>query len=127
MIKYQQTKTSIQTEARFPAITLFERGDWTSQANLVTNKTVCFLDWVDRESPDCNQLSPEQMVPGQACNCNDSWSTTTTDFTWQHKNYQYLSFMPASNLVSRVPNYTMLLQAFFTCILLQPYCRRFLS
>ena len=83
----------------------------------MTNKTVCFLDWVDRESPDCSQLSLEQMVPGQACNCNDSWSKTTTDLTWQHKNYQYLSFMPASNLISRVPNYTVLLQAFFTCIL----------
>lgn len=83
----------------------------------MTNKTVCFLDWVDQKSPDCNQLGPEQMVPGQACNCNDSWSKATTDFTWQHKNYQYISFTPASNLISRVPNYTVLLQAFFTCML----------
>ena len=104
-----------QAQAQFPAITLFQRQQWTSQAHLLAGKSKCFLDWYDDNAPMCNSLSTEQITPGQACNCNDSWSVFIVYITWQRVSYRSLSFMTAANLIASEPSYLMKLQAFFTC------------
>ena len=107
-----------QTQAAFPSVALFQRQDWSSQADLIPLQK-CFLGWLidsPKDEPPCNSLPPSAMVPGKSCNCTDSWSHEIIEnFEWQHTNYRCVSFTPSTALVSGVPTYSMTLQAFFNC------------
>ena len=64
----------------------------------------------------CDSLPAISLVPGQSCNCSDSWlHEVVEDFEWQNTSYRYLEFTPAENLVATVPTYEMTLQAFYDC------------
>ena len=64
----------------------------------------------------CKDLPQQALVPGQACNCTENWSSPVIeDFVWQNIAYRYLSFTPSEALISSIPTYIMTLQVFFNC------------
>lgn len=115
----QHFDISIQTEARFPAVTLLQRLDWDAQAQILpVNYTKCFLGWLEATgtTPLCKDLPQKALVPGQACSCSENWAShVVEDFTWHNIAYRYLSFTPSAALISGVPTYIMALQVFFDC------------
>ena len=76
----------------------------------------CFLGWLKEDAVFCDDLPPEQLIPGQSCNCKAGWTNDVIEgFRWQNTTYRYLSWRPTPKLIDRVPTYLMTLQAFFTC------------
>ena len=119
MLSSEISDTPVQTEARFPAVTLFQRLDWSSQAQILpVSYAKCFLGWLEATgtTPMCKDLSQQALVPGQACNCSEDWSSPVVeDFVWQKIVYRYLSFTPSAALIASTPTYIMTLQVFFNC------------
>ena len=100
-------------------MTLFQRLDWSAQAHILpVDYAKCFLGWLEATgmTPMCKDLPPKALVPGQACNCSEDWSSPVVeDFAWQNIAYRYLSFAPSTALISSTPTYIMTLQVFFNC------------
>ncbi|KAK4191329.1 hypothetical protein QBC35DRAFT_487939 [Podospora australis] len=95
----------------FPSLTLFQRSDWTSQANLdVSARPKCFLGWHNEKAPSCDNIT----IPGVACQCTDQWDDDVRDFEWQNTSYRALSLISSKSMVSPIPTYQMIAQAFFT-------------
>ncbi|KAM0800056.1 hypothetical protein BDR22DRAFT_259890 [Usnea florida] len=115
--KMLEVSQDIVPEARFPAVTLFQRLDWSAQAHILpVDYAKCFLGWLEATgmTPMCKDLPPKALVPGQACNCSEDWSSPVVeDFAWQNIAYRYLSFTPSTALISSTPTYIMTLQVFF--------------
>ncbi|KAL8718704.1 MAG: hypothetical protein Q9181_008165, partial [Wetmoreana brouardii] len=102
-------------EVQFPAIALFQNSNWTSQATLRPKSQKCFLGWLKEDAVFCDDLTPEQLIPGQSCNCKAGWTNDVIEgFEWQNTTYRYVSWRPTPKLIDRVPTYLMTLQAFFT-------------
>ena len=100
----------------FPAVTIFQRSDWKSQAKLLNDSKKCFVGWIDDKAPMCNQVNVEHLGADQTCNCNNSWSPDVGDFfSWQGSDYHYMSLFPSSDLIVYRPTNIMILQAFFNC------------
>ncbi|OBT53607.1 hypothetical protein VE04_05157 [Pseudogymnoascus sp. 24MN13] len=96
----------------FPSLTLFQRADWTSQANLdVSVPGKCFLGWYDESAPDCSDVEPG-VTP---CQCAGSWDEKVTDFQWHNTSYRALTLTSNSSMMSKVPTTQMIAQAFFNC------------
>ena len=119
MLSREISDTPVQTEARFPAVTLFQRLDWSSQAQILpVSYAKCFLGWLEATgtTPMCKDLSQQALAPGQACNCSEDWSSPVVeDFVWQKIVYRDLSFTPSAALIASTPTYIMTLQVFFNC------------
>lgn len=100
-------------------MTLFQRVDWSAQAHILpVDYAKCFLGWLEATgmTPMCKDLPQKALVPGQACNCSEDWSSPVVeDFAWQNIAYRYLSFTPSAALMSSTPTYIMTLQIFFDC------------
>lgn len=96
----------------FPSLTLFQRADWTSQANLdVSVPGKCFLGWYDETAPDCSDVEPGTTP----CQCPGSWDQKVTDFQWHNTTYRSLTLTSTSSMLSTVPTTQMIAQAFFNC------------
>ncbi|KAL2052005.1 hypothetical protein ABVK25_007697 [Lepraria finkii] len=105
----------IVDEVQFPALALFQNSNWTSQANIRSKSMKCFLGWLKEDAVLCDDLPPEQLIPGQSCNCKAGWTNDVIEgFHWQNTTYRYLSWRPTPKLIDRVPAFLMTLQAFFT-------------
>ena len=100
-------------------MTFFQRLDWSAQAHILpVDYAKCFLGWLEATNmtPMCKDLPQKALVPGQACNCTEDWSSPVVeDFVWQNIAYRYLSFTPSTALISSMPTYIMTLQIFFDC------------
>jgi hypothetical protein len=106
------TLTSYQDSVHFPSLTLFQRADWTSQANLdVSVPGKCFLGWYNESAPDCNDVDPG-VTP---CQCSGSWDDKVLDFQWHNANYRALTLTSNASMLSKVPSTQMIAQAFFNC------------
>ena len=109
----------IQTEARFPAVTVFQRLDWNAQGHILpVEYAKCFVSCVGSTGaePKCKDLPQPTLVPNQACDCSENWSSPVVEnFMWHNTSYRYLSFIPSAALVSSVPTVIMTLQVFFNC------------
>ena len=107
-----------QTDARFPSVTVFQRLDWNAQAHILpVGHTKCFVGWVGTtgNEPKCEELPQTTLVPNQACNCSENWSSPVVEtFMWHNTSYRYLSFTPSAALVSNLPTLIMTLQVFFS-------------
>ena len=105
-------------------MTLFQRLDWSAQAHILPEDYAkCFLGWLEATgmTPMCKDLPQKALVPGQACNCSEDWSSPVVeDFAWQNIAYRYLSFTPSTALISSTPTYIMTLQVFFNCNISYP-------
>lgn len=114
-----EVKALVQDEVQFPALALFQNTNWTSQANIRSKSMKCFLGWLKENAVLCDDLPPEQLIPGQSCNCKAGWTNDVIEgFRWQNTTYRYLSWRPTPKLIDRVPAFLMTLQAFFTCALI---------
>ncbi|KAK4198896.1 hypothetical protein QBC40DRAFT_340947 [Triangularia verruculosa] len=102
----------IVASVHFPSITLFQRVDWTSQAKLeVDPPPKCFLGWHNETAPDCEITSAEYTG---ACQCGNRWSDRIEDFEWQNTSYRAFTLTSSISMVSPMPTYQMIAQAFFT-------------
>lgn len=98
--------------AYFPSLTLFQKTDWTSQADLTTSASPkCFLERFDEEAPDCNRVTPGTLP----CRCDGSWGESIEDFVWQNTTYRSLAFTATAAMQCLTPTTQMIAQAFFYC------------
>ncbi|KAK4645796.1 hypothetical protein QC761_204725 [Podospora bellae-mahoneyi] len=96
----------------FPSVTLFQRADWTSQANLeVDPLPKCFLGWHNETAPDCDITSTSYTG---SCQCSNRWNDRIEDFEWQNTIYRAFTLTSSLSMVSPMPTYQMIVQAFFT-------------
>ncbi|KAK4174862.1 hypothetical protein QBC36DRAFT_356192 [Triangularia setosa] len=101
-----------QANAHFPSITLFQRVDWTSQANLeVDPPPKCFLGWHNETAPDCDVTAAEYTG---SCQCGNRWSDRIENFEWQNTSYRAFTLTSSIAMASPRPTYQMIAQAFFT-------------
>ncbi|KAK0639562.1 hypothetical protein B0T16DRAFT_518489 [Cercophora newfieldiana] len=101
--------TVMQEEANFPSFTLFQRADWTSQANLQSGVSPkCFLGWHDESAPECG---PDRALP---CQCSGSWGDSIGDFKWQNTSYRALKFQASEDMMSASPTVQVIAQTFFS-------------
>ncbi|KAK0735324.1 hypothetical protein B0T21DRAFT_411962 [Apiosordaria backusii] len=96
----------------FPSITLFQRVDWTSQANLeVDPPPKCFLGWYNETAPDCGVTASDYTG---SCQCGNRWSGRIENFEWQNTSYRAFTLTSSISMESPRPTYQMIAQAFFT-------------
>jgi hypothetical protein len=101
----------MKEDAYFPSFTLFQRTDWTSQANLqAIVPPKCFLGWYDENVDDCGLT--KGSLP---CQCPGSWGDSIRDFKWQNTSYRTLRFQASPDMVSADPTVQMIAQTFFSC------------
>lgn len=106
------TLTSYQDSVHFPSLTLFQRADWTSQANLdVSVPGKCFLGWYDESAPDCIDVDAGVTL----CQCAGSWDSKVWDFKWHNASYRALTLRSNAFMLSKVPSTQMIAQALFNC------------
>ncbi|KAK0619514.1 hypothetical protein B0T14DRAFT_209641 [Immersiella caudata] len=95
---------------RFPAVVLFQRTDWASQAILSTDvRGDCFIGWSDPDAPACNDTT----TSSPACRCEGSWADEITDFQWHGTTYRVLALespltrspMPTTQMITQTPFY----------------------
>ena len=119
-----------QTAARFRAVTIFQRLDWNAQAHILpVDYAKCFVGWVGTTGTEqkCKDPPHTTLVPGQACDCRENWSSPVVEnFMWHNTSYRYLSFTPSVALISSFPTLIMTLQVFFNCKIPQIHHARLL-
>ncbi|KAK4169030.1 hypothetical protein QBC43DRAFT_84348 [Cladorrhinum sp. PSN259] len=97
-------------KAYFPAITLFQQRDWTSQADLdVSARPKCFIGPYNETAPECGTVED-----GLPCQCHNRWAEDVVDFDWQNTSYRALTLTSSKSMVSVRPTSLMIAQAFFT-------------
>ncbi|KAK2592455.1 hypothetical protein QQS21_009834 [Conoideocrella luteorostrata] len=97
-------------EAAFPSIALFQRSDWSSQANITVNPPPkCFTGWHNETALPCSRVAP-----GAPCSCAHSWDNEIEErFVWGNTTYRRLSLVSTKDVVSKRPSTLMIAQAFF--------------
>ncbi|KAK0662473.1 hypothetical protein QBC41DRAFT_368312 [Cercophora samala] len=86
--------------------------DRDTVANLENNPPPkCFLGWYNETAPDCGITSAEYTG---ACQCGSRWSDRIEDFEWQNTSYRAFTLTSSISMVSPMPTYQMIAQAFFT-------------
>lgn len=114
LITTDRRADKMQNETYFPSFTLFQRADWTSQANMQAEVSPkCFLGWFDEEAPECSANPGAE--PSLPCQCVGGWSDTIRDFKWHNTSYRALSFQASKDMVSPYPTIQMVAQTFFSC------------
>ncbi|KAL8708080.1 MAG: hypothetical protein Q9220_007012 [cf. Caloplaca sp. 1 TL-2023] len=113
-----QTKRLDQKYPIFPAVALMQQVQTSSQAKLINTPLKCWAGDYGENGPQCHDLSTQEYLSSDSCNCNGSWSPTITENfvprgpgggTWR-----YLQFTPSENLVSKHPGFLLTAQAWFT-------------
>ncbi|RDW57818.1 hypothetical protein BP5796_12619 [Coleophoma crateriformis] len=105
---------------KFPAVAVFQRLDFTGQANLLGTGSKCFLGWYIYSGPNCSSLTANEMTMESKCDCKEDWSTNIPEgFVWYNTSFRYLLFQPTEDLISPQPTYLMMLQVFFNYNLTQ--------
>ena len=88
-----------QDWASFPSIALFQRIDWTSQANLVSWPGKCFLGWHDEAAPACDKVEPGTLP----CKCGGNWASDVNTIVWRNATYSYKTLKATPSMVSLAP------------------------
>ncbi|KAH8590421.1 hypothetical protein B0O99DRAFT_691635 [Bisporella sp. PMI_857] len=115
------TTIDMVDEIEFPSIALFQRKDWSSQANLrgrfsETSGSKCFLGWYNETAPSCHDLPAGSLNNDTQCTCRELWynnDQVIEDFVWMNTSYRYVAFNSPPWLSTSTPTYMLLLQAFF--------------
>ncbi|KAE9378470.1 hypothetical protein N431DRAFT_554654 [Stipitochalara longipes BDJ] len=114
------TSTDLVPSVRFPSVVLFQRKDWTSQANLLGRSgdtgSKCYLGWYNDNAPSCSSLPPESFGNSTQCTCEELWynnDEVIEDFLWMNTTYRYILFDSPSWLLCNTPTYMLMLQTFF--------------
>lgn len=103
-----------QSDVAFPAVAVFQKLDWTSQADIsLAVRPKCFIGWFDESAPACDEASP-----GATCNCNQTWASEFVEpYVWRNTSYRMLLLPSSKDMVSHDPTTILLTQVFFTCTL----------
>jgi len=73
----------------FPSIALFQRKDWSSQANLLGHQgptsSKCYLGWYNDNATACANLEPETLGNSTECTCKELWYEMSIQIHTQKK------------------------------------------